>query len=427
MKTKKILFVIPLLCVVALSAILFPLLFSATAPTAASAEELWVDPTPGKNYKKETCSLNSSTTEDCMIYLNSAKSISKTNDVLLPYCTIDNWVGDPIYTNSAGTSVTFAQEIGYLYGTYYSSYPSSVTIEDYTFTFSFSVSVRASFAVSNGVYSLARYGLCLMYSESYGKSAVYWFIDSRLPTLLSEEYDYRVINGRQSFGNANTSEFNLDISVSDYGDWFGYVLNSVRPGTGSTLQDIYLVHGYCPTIAEVPQNYRSYGDFFNGWGTGAPQIEKVNTVRTLLDDYIRFGTTTKVLTDTTSSDSYYQLGYNNGRLDAKEDNEKALQDKYLSGYHDALDNLKTEITQKYNDGFVAGKTAGYSSGYSAGVANAQNYSFLGLIGAVIDAPVQAFMGLLDFEILGVNMSAFVLSLLSLSFLIIVIKVCLGGK
>lgn len=100
-------------------------------------------------------------------------------------------------------------------------------------------------------------------------------------------------------------------------------------------------------------------------------------------------------------------------------------------------------TQKYYD---AGHTAGYAEGQDSmqgaienarqqGFAEAQkmfdngnaDYSFFGLISAVIDAPVKAVRGLLNFDILGVNLFAFVTSLFSLAVILMLIKFILGTR
>ena len=100
-------------------------------------------------------------------------------------------------------------------------------------------------------------------------------------------------------------------------------------------------------------------------------------------------------------------------------------------------------TQKYYD---AGHTAGYTEGQNSmqgaienarqqGFAEAQkmfdngntDYSFFGLISAVIDAPIKAIRGLLNFDILGVNMFAFVTSLFSLAVVLMIVKLLLGTR
>lgn len=89
----------------------------------------------------------------------------------------------------------------------------------------------------------------------------------------------------------------------------------------------------------------------------------------------------------------------------------------------AVDSARQE---GYNKGYQEGKVAGREVGYQEGVKDQGDYSFMGLLGAVFDAPIQAFKGLLSFEVLGVNMSAFVSSLFGLAVILLILKLILGG-
>lgn len=94
------------------------------------------------------------------------------------------------------------------------------------------------------------------------------------------------------------------------------------------------------------------------------------------------------------------------------------------------------MTQGYNEGkkdgldegYVTGKEdgrqEGYSEGYVDGANNASDYTFFGLISAVVDAPIQAVTGLFDFEILGYDMKNFMFSLLTVCVIITVIRLVL---
>lgn len=73
--------------------------------------------------------------------------------------------------------------------------------------------------------------------------------------------------------------------------------------------------------------------------------------------------------------------------------------------------------QQYNQG----QQAGYNKGYSAGISDGGNNSFLSLITAVVDAPVNAFTSLLNFDILGFNVKNVVLSLLTAALVIACIR------
>lgn len=91
---------------------------------------------------------------------------------------------------------------------------------------------------------------------------------------------------------------------------------------------------------------------------------------------------------------------------------------YSEGYSDGnIDGQSAGYTLGYN----AGDTQGYYRGYNAGVDSANDYTFTGLIGAVIDVPVNAFVSLFNFEILGVNLSGFFLGLFTLAVIICIVK------
>lgn len=96
---------------------------------------------------------------------------------------------------------------------------------------------------------------------------------------------------------------------------------------------------------------------------------------------------------------------------------------YQSGYDKgALDGNDTG----YKQGYSEGSSVGYNKGYSAGINDSNQYTFMSLIGAVFDAPISAFRGLLSFNILGVDMTAFVSSLFALAVIVVIIKIALGG-
>lgn len=108
-------------------------------------------------------------------------------------------------------------------------------------------------------------------------------------------------------------------------------------------------------------------------------------------------------------------------------NDRSLLERFVSGAGAAYD---LGYQGGYNAGYDVGDGDGYNRGYGVGFNDGQsdalsgNYTFLGLIGSVIDAPISAFRGLLDFELLGVNMSSFVLAVMSLCVIIVIIRMVL---
>lgn len=92
-----------------------------------------------------------------------------------------------------------------------------------------------------------------------------------------------------------------------------------------------------------------------------------------------------------------------------ERNSQALQDAYNNGLRDGTKDKNAYGTQQYNKGYAEGTNA------------ANNYSFENLIFAVIDAPIQSLYGLLNFDLLGVNILNLFLALLTTSIMIFILK------
>lgn len=74
-----------------------------------------------------------------------------------------------------------------------------------------------------------------------------------------------------------------------------------------------------------------------------------------------------------------------------------------------------------NEQYQAGQTNGYDKGYQDGLSAGNGATFFSLIAAVVDAPIKAFTSLFNFEILGMNITSFVLSLLTAALVIAAIR------
>lgn len=222
---------------------------------------------------------------------------------------------------------------------------------------------------------------------------------------------------RQIIGNTSDMRVAFNYTLKNAGDYYvapsslthintfyNYPVLTYRIGSYSSTTWFFAFKGFCLKNTSVPSDFPNFMfnyDVAPAGLTDASYREVVN----FLNNCMSFGY--RVSVNDTSGD-FYNTGYNNGYLDAKE-------------------GFEEEKTNIYNSGFESGKTAGYNEGYNAGKDVADNYTFLGLIGAVFDAPIEAFKGLFNFEILGTNMQGFVLALLTLSVIIVIIKIALGGK
>ena len=96
-----------------------------------------------------------------------------------------------------------------------------------------------------------------------------------------------------------------------------------------------------------------------------------------------------------------------------------VEDSYNTGYNDGKNSVDTTIY--YNNGY----NTGYNNGKNDGIKSANKYSFLSLIGSVVDAPIQAFTGLFNFDLLGFNMLNFIKALFTLTVIIVVARFILA--
>lgn len=97
-------------------------------------------------------------------------------------------------------------------------------------------------------------------------------------------------------------------------------------------------------------------------------------------------------------------------------------DYYNNGYIYGYDRGSADgYDTGYNTGYNVGYDNGDLVGYQRGIEDSNQYTFLNLIGAVIDAPITAFVNLLDFNVFGFNMLNLCCSLLTLSLIILVVK------
>lgn len=91
----------------------------------------------------------------------------------------------------------------------------------------------------------------------------------------------------------------------------------------------------------------------------------------------------------------------------------AITSAYESGYNNAKNFY-------YNNWYIGR----YQQGYNDGTSNAGNYTFLSLIGSVVDAPIKAISNMLNFDLLGFNMSQFFFALLTVCIIVTIVKLLL---
>ena len=409
---------------------------SAEAASSSSSDS-WVE-LSSDNSKEVLLSLD----EDAvgpgvqfLSYYNLNKTYTSEYDPFLPIITSGSvsW-GTPYYESSSYSD--YFQALSFIYGKYYrTSFTNfnGTNLDTSAVEDCLVLGLRVRFDKTTG--GIKFYQFVISSAMSNGVVNCFILSNSDVAYRYDVHTDYRVY-GRSVLVLPNGSDTSFkSISSKNFNGYYGIPFNFHMPGTGESVNSFnFIPMGYVTDISKVPDSYKSTINLTNANAIGNSSI--VTQIRSLWSKY--YAVASKTYVANTSEAFYtdgfnkgYDRGYSEGIKDYKQTMYQDYEAMYNKGYNDGIaacaDSSGEKFQKKYDDGFVAGKSAGYSSGYTAGAASAQNYTFMGLLGAVVDAPIKAFTGLLDFEVLGVNMSSFVLSMLTLSVIVIIIKICLGGK
>lgn len=117
----------------------------------------------------------------------------------------------------------------------------------------------------------------------------------------------------------------------------------------------------------------------------------------------------------------WQNGYDIGKGEGVNE---GINQGYQNGYNAGLnDNQDLIYNTGYNDGYSTGEDDGYNKGYDIGFSDSQNdkNSFKDLMFSIIDAPFNVLGNAFDFEIFGINMSDFLIAIVSLLLVSVVIR------
>lgn len=377
--------------------------FANLAPEVASAGYI---PSDSTNTQYTFYGFNQDFSTDNMgLYYNLSFDCTDTT-----YDTFNNmitWRGDNIEWTSPFSNYHYRVSVfGYLYGYLYTPKASGLSSPSSQTSYSKVCYPFGLYALYDENYNVVAYRIgCFDFDVSTLDSAPFfmlYFLNTQYRTLIGNSADMRVAF---SYSIKYDGSYVIDpSSLNKINSFYEYPILQTQIATGTTNPWYFAPSGYCLKSSSVPSGFALNPSLAHGVPSGLTS-DSYAQVTSFLSNCMSFGYSVSV---TDSSDGLYNLGYNNGYQDAKEDFEE-------------------EKTGIYNSGFGQGKVAGYNDGYNAGKDVSANYTFLGLIGAVFDAPIEAFKGLFNFEILGTNMQGFVLALLTLSVIIVIIKIALGGK
>lgn len=246
--------------------------------------------------------------------------------------------------------------------------------------------------------------------------------------------DYKYLN---SLDYLTFTDYNFTTqSGVDYFDNLFLIDNFFRKFTGDSVYDmsygqfyVFLTNGQYYIYFSLPQNFVFYANQkfnssqdFNFVVKTISNLSSFSFIRSTLfnsdsTDYSYSSSTVSIDDYIEICSTVYDTAFDNGVL-AGTDNLDDI--SYQLGFNDGK-------STGFNTGFQSGYTQGKAAGFDEGVASANDYSFLSLIGSVVDAPIKAFTGLFNFDLLGVNILSLLTSLFTISIILVIVRYCLGGK
>lgn len=235
-------------------------------------------------------------------------------------------------------------------------------------------------------------------------------------------YSYNDVNSAYAWNisyNATSAQYDSGDFTPFYDDSFicQFIIK------GFSIQNDSITYGYVNLFdSYVETIYNSINKIFNEYiQLYVPKVEPPKPSQSEIDAAYNAG---------------YTAGLNQNQVGANAD--LIAQNNALQSQITDLTSQNTQLNQNYNTlnsqytqlqnsvdlQVQQSHTSGYNSGYSAGIAAGGKNNFLSLMSAVVDAPLQAFTGLFDLEILGFNMKNFLLGIVSVAFTAMVARFAL---
>lgn len=124
--------------------------------------------------------------------------------------------------------------------------------------------------------------------------------------------------------------------------------------------------------------------------------------------------------------------YNNGSTYAEIMNECLVFPQNTDMANIIAQQLSTDYDNGYNNGYQDGYNTAYQTGYNAGIdyASQLDSTALTIFTGFIDVgllPINVFLQILNFEVFGINIAGFVSALLTISLVVIIIRIVVGSK
>lgn len=211
------------------------------------------------------------------------------------------------------------------------------------------------------------------------------------PNMTIREGYYFLFSSSQDLNTVGTY---CNILVTNNGDNI-LTANIIRVDMGSAkmYDGFYNGHSY-----NMPSSYYNFLRYIDINGNFVEFQFPVSASSSYVDSFL-LKSRTYYLSNDFDNNNFYQQG---------------LYDGIQQGKQEGITIGEEQAVNKYKDQWL-------QQGRQEGIASANEYTFLGLISAAVDAPLQGLMGLLNFELLGINFFGLFGGLLTLAIIMFIVR------
>lgn len=192
----------------------------------------------------------------------------------------------------------------------------------------------------------------------------------------------------------NCTYFNIVVTTTE-DSLFTANISQVRQGNSKMYDGFFKGKTY----SVRPADYYNYIRYIDVNGCSVEFQFPLNCSSAFTDSFL-LKSRTYYLSNDFDNNEFYQQG---------------LYDGIQQGRQEGITIGEEQAVNKYKEQWL-------QQGRQEGIASANHYTFLGLISAAVDAPLQALMGLLNFEILGINFFGLFGGLLTLAIILFILRV-----
>lgn len=360
--------------------------------------------TPSKGWKNENISVNGRSMTRVIIYFPSGTTLSDftVRPMLNPGAVAYPFSPYYLLGYDEGFSSGYSQSYNEYIGGFFKNSTVNITLRD---------------KITNSPTYIDNQTLDFNFREGYWRvnfSSIYTYLSSNY-AISNYNIELRIILGYSRFYSLIGYKSTLGTFSADFRYYVDRVskVEGVTSITGSlvTLGPNYEFvnqDGYIPLTSQEVFDFNSFYIYINSLEIKSSNITDFSNLS--LCDF-----SNPVVYGSTEGD--YNSGFRDGYV-------KGEDDGFFEGYDAGKDvGYKEGKDVGYKEGYENGKDVGYNDGKADGYDKGMQDSggFYSMIFAVFDAPIQVLTDMFNFEIFGVNMTAFVISIISIAVISFIVR------